>query len=142
LKYITRFFKKKQKSGNDSGKSGKLLLLFALYHLKKTGEFSFPKIFCLALSHFKWVTFPSLDLFHSQAAPEQLFRICRSSPEGFPQCCYPIYRRITPTLTLPRQGGGKNKKHPLSRGREYYLPTHSEKEPSLMLFLYDQRSTP
>jgi hypothetical protein len=29
---------------------------------------------------------------------------------------------------LPLDGGGKNKKHPLSRGREYYLPTHSEKE--------------
>ena len=72
--------------------------------------------------------FQPFNLFHSQAAPEQLFRICRSFPEGFPQCCYSVHRRITPTLTLPPQGGGKNKKHPLSRGREYYLPTHSEKE--------------
>src|SRR3990172_12699729 len=50
--------------------------------------------------------FQPFHLFHSQAAPEQLFRICRSFPEGFPQCCYPVHRRIPPTLTLPRQGGG------------------------------------
>src|SRR3990172_11334028 len=66
--------------------------------------------------------FQPFHLLHPQAAPEQSFCICRSFPEGFPQCCYSVCRRIHPPPSPPPPpGGGEDLFPPLNKGGEIFF---------------------